>query len=101
MSEFADSPKFVPQRLEEERVKDKGRVITLRLNEEEDKQLVEVMEFLQQPKDSTAYKQMFKIGFIFVLHDEKTKTIISSILENRRKNWRTGIQPEQFKSWQM
>ena len=93
--------KFTPLQTEEERTKDKGRVFTIRLNEEESKQLEEVMDFLQQPKDSTAYKQIFKIGYINVLHDEKIKTIIGSILDNRRKNWRTGIQPEQFKEWQM
>lgn len=101
MNEFADQPAFVPQRLEEERSKDKGRVFTIRLNEEEEKQLEEVMAFLQQPKDSTAYKQMFKIGYVNVIHDEKIKLILSSILDNRRKNWRTGIQPEQAANWQM
>lgn len=101
MTEFTDKPDFTVTRTEEERAKDKGRVFTIRLNKEETKQLEEVMDFLQQPKDSTAFKQMFKIGYLNVIHDEKMKTIIGSILDNRRKNWRTGIQPEQFKSWQM
>lgn len=92
---------FVPMRTEEERAQDKGRVFTIRLNEEESKQLDEVMAFLQQPKDSTAYKQMFQIGYINVIHDQKIKVILSSILDNRRKNARTGVTPEQAASWQM
>jgi len=101
MPEFIDTPKFTPQRLEEERSKDKSKVLTIRLNEEESKQLDEVMAFLQQPKDSTAYKQMFRLGYLNVIHDEKIKAILTAVLENRRKNWRTGIEPEQAASWQM
>jgi hypothetical protein len=101
MNDFTDKPAFTPQRLEEERDKDKGRVFTIRLNEEEAKQLEEVMAFLQQPKDSTAYKQMFRLGYINVIHDEKIKAILTAVLENRRKNWRTGIEPEKAASWQM
>jgi tRNA nucleotidyltransferase/poly(A) polymerase len=101
MNQLTDQPAFTSMRTEEERSRDKGRVITVRLNEEEEKQLKEMMDFLQQPKDSTAYKKMFQIGYLTVIHDEKMKLIVSSILDNRRKNWRTGIQPEQFKSWQM
>lgn len=98
---FSDAPKFVPQKLETEKDSGKGRVFTIRLNDDESKQLEEVMNFLQQPKDSTAYKQMFKIGYTFVLHDQKIKLILDQVLNNRRKNWRTGIQPEQFENWQM
>lgn len=99
--QFKDTPAFTPMKLEEERAKEKGRVLTIRLNEEEEAQLIEVMNFLQQPKDSTAYKQMFKLGYINVLQDQKVKALIGSILENRRKNWRTGIQPESFEKFQM
>lgn len=100
MTLIKDAP-FQPQRTEEERSQDKGRVFTIRLNEEEARQLEEVMAFFQQPKDSTAYKQMFKIGYINVIHDEKIKQILATVLENRRKNWRTGVTPEQSASWQM
>ena len=45
---------------------------------------------IHQPKDSTALKQLAKIG-AKVLLDEKITFISNLIIENKRKNKRTGI----------
>jgi hypothetical protein len=81
---------FVPQRLEEERTKDKSEVLTIRLNIEERAELNKAKVFLEQPKDSSCIKQLMQIGFANVLHDKKTHAIIDTILTNRRRNHRTG-----------
>ena len=63
---------------------------TVRLNEEERKQLEEDKVIINQKKDSTAIKQLAKIGSI-VLHDKKIGQIIGVIFKNSRNNKRSGI----------
>ena len=63
---------------------------TISLNKEERKELEEDKKVLQQTKDSTTVKQMWKIGRI-VLHDDLTGKILKEILQNRNRNKRLGI----------
>ncbi len=71
--------------------KDKGFVvITLKLNAEEQAQLIQDKKLLEQTKSSTAIKQLWREGSK-VVFDEKTRHIIEIIKGNIRKNKRTGI----------
>ena len=63
---------------------------TLRLNPEERKQLEEDKRIIQQAKDSTAIKQLWKIASV-VIQDKKMRQIISIVQGNKRRNERTGI----------
>ena len=63
---------------------------TIRLNAEERTQLEEDKRILEQVKDSTAMKQLAKIGSI-VIHDPKMKLIFSTVFKNKRCNRRLGI----------
>ena len=63
---------------------------TVRLNETERRQLEEDKQLIQQKKDSTAIKQIWKIGSI-VLHDKKMSQILETLFKNKRNNERTGI----------
>jgi hypothetical protein len=44
---------------------------------------------------------MFKVGYINVIHDEKIKAILGTILDNRRKNKLSGIVQEKESQWEM
>lgn len=82
---------FIPYRLEEERDKDKSKVFTIRLNEEEITNLKEAQNILQQEKISTALKQLAMFG-MYVLHDRSTAYILSVLNSNLKKNKRLGIE---------
>lgn len=82
---------FETYRYDEERAKDKREILTMSINREERKQLDEAKKFIQQPKDSTALKQLAWIGIKEVLHDSKTHYILDVVLNNERRNLRTGI----------
>lgn len=80
---------FVKYNLDEE-----GKRIdsfTIRLNDEERKQLEEDKKILQQKKDSTAIKQLASIGSK-VIHDQKIAEIVAVVTSNKRKNKRLGIE---------
>lgn len=81
---------FTPYRLEEEREKEKGKVFTIRLNEEELSALRKAQNILQQEKDSTTLKQLAMFG-LYVLHDRSTAYILDVLGNNIRKNKRLGI----------
>jgi len=68
----------------------KGKIFTIRLNNDEYNQLVEAKKVLKQPKDSTAFKMLAEIG-ANVLHDSLTGNIIKTIFANKRRNERLGI----------
>ena len=71
-------------------VQRKKDFINLRLNNEEWLQLDRNKKILNQPKDSTAVKQLVAIA-TKVIHDKKIMEIVELITENKRKNKRTGI----------
>lgn len=63
---------------------------TVRLNAEERATLEMAKKVLKQPKDSTALKQLAKLG-AKVIHDQKIKEMVDIITNNERKNERLGI----------
>lgn len=63
---------------------------TVRLNIEEREELKKNKKILEQSKDSTAFKQLAKIGAI-VLHDPKMSDILGVIFKNKRNNKRSGV----------
>lgn len=78
--------KFKPKLLEEER---KREIIPLSINPKEREQLEKDKKLLQQRKDGTAIKQLWSIGSK-VLHSDSTGEILKIIIDNKRKNQRTG-----------
>ena len=63
---------------------------TVRLNEEERKQLDHFKKVLEQEKDSTALKQLANIGAV-VIQDPKIVAILGVVFKNKRNNKRLGI----------
>lgn len=86
---FKDKTAFYSTRLEEERAQDKRKVMTVSLSLEEYAQLQEDMRTIKQPKDSTALKQLWKVGRI-VLHGSEMGEILKVIIGNSVRNERTG-----------
>lgn len=84
-----DKP-FIPTKTEEERSKDKFKTFAIKMNLEEYKELQEWKQLIQQSKDSTAIKQLARIGSKVILED-KMKSILDVVLNNYRKNKRLGI----------
>jgi hypothetical protein len=64
---------------------------TVRLNDEERDMLDNAKRIIQQPKDSTALKQLAEIGYLFVTQDKKTAKLLEYLFGNKRRNQRTGI----------
>ena len=93
--EFEQEP-FVPYRLEEERPKEAGKIFTIRLNEEELKNLKDAQKILQQEKQSTTVKQLTMFG-LYVLHERSTAYILKVLGDNIRKNKRLGIEEVEIK----
>jgi len=81
---------FTPTRLEEEKENDKRETFTISINKKEREQLDIDKKALEQPKDSTALKQMWEIGR-FVLHHDKIGKIYQLISSNRERNKKSGI----------
>lgn len=81
---------FSPTRLEEDRSKDKSRVLTVRLNIEELERLEASAKLLGQERLGTVLKQLAEIGG-YVIHRPETAAIISIIFNNERRNKRIGI----------
>lgn len=75
---------------DEEKAKEKGSRLTVRLNEQEVEMLKQVKVAIEQPKDSTAIKTMFYLAYYNVIHDQKTKYILETLFKNKRNNERTG-----------
>lgn len=67
---------------------------TVRLNAEERIELNWAKKMLHQTKDSTALKQLAWLGTI-VLHDNLMGGIARQIMENIRRNQRTGVGEEE------
>lgn len=75
---------FVPYKLEEERDKDKGKTFTVWMSDEEYSQLQKDMEFIHEPKPSTALKQLAKIGSN-LLGQPSTACIVETLFINKRR----------------
>jgi hypothetical protein len=81
---------FETTKLEEDREDKYGTVFTVRLNQEQIEKLNWAKKVLSQPKDSTAFKQVFEFG-LFVLQQDITGKVLSTVFKNKEKNWRTGV----------
>ena len=79
---------FVKYNLDEEGKKVDS--FTVRLNKAEREQFEKDKVIIEQVKDSTAMKQLAKIGSI-VLHDNKMVSILSTLFKNKRNNQRLGV----------
>lgn len=84
---------FVPYKLEEERekAKEKGETFTIWISAEERKWLDKYKRLIRQPKDSTAIKQLAKVG-AYLIGSQSTAYLIDTLFKNERKNKRQGIQ---------
>jgi len=94
---YSDTPAFTPTKFQEERDKEKGKIFTIRLNEEEVKALRQAQNIMQQEKQSTTLKQLAMFG-LYVLHDRSTAYILDVLGHNIRKNKRIGIQEVDIKA---
>ena len=74
-------------RLHEEKTADN---FTVRLNKNERATLEVAKSILEQPKDSTALKQLALIG-ANVIQEEKVRYLLGVVYSNKRKNARLGI----------
>ncbi|MBW2986737.1 hypothetical protein KY333_05190 [Candidatus Woesearchaeota archaeon] len=80
---------FVNYTLESEK-SDRDRVLPVKINQEWESLLKDCKKVLNQPKDSTALKQLALIGSK-VLLDTQTGFIIDTVFKNKQKNRRTGL----------
>ena len=90
-----DKQPFVNYKLQEQKDQEKGKIFTIRMNEEELKNLKQCQSILQQEKDSTTLKQLAMFG-MYVLHDRSTAYILDVLNDNIRKNKRLGIEEVQI-----
>lgn len=67
----------------------KKETFTVKLNDDEWRELDDCKKILEQPKDSTAMKQLAWIG-AKVLKQDSTLMILETVFKNKRKNRRTG-----------
>jgi len=81
---------FERTRLDDERAKDKSKVIPVRLNIAELERLEADALVLKQEKPSTALKQLAEIGH-FVIHRPEMMFVIDVVFNNERKNKRIGL----------
>jgi len=87
---------FATTKLEEERNKS-DITFSSRLSAEDLEWFEPAKRIIQQPKNSTAMKQLAKLGYYHVLHDEKIKELLKTVVDNFRKNQRTGVTDSEFK----
>ena len=81
---------FTPTRLEEERAKDKSKVVPVRLNSEELAALEEAGLIIEQEQISSVIKTLMNLGLI-VIHKPETNAIIDTVFKNKRNNKRRGV----------
>ena len=84
---------FTSTRLDSEKDQN-SKIFTVRLNQEQIQQLEWCKKVLSQPKDSTAFKQVFEFG-LFVLQQDLTGKVLTTVFKNKQNNYRTGaLDPE-------
>lgn len=81
-------PAFTSTKLEEERDQN-VKIITVKLNQEEQEWLKQARQIIRQPKESTALKQL-ALGGVKVLLGDLKDYFIDVSLNNERKNQRIG-----------
>lgn len=83
-----EKKKFVKYSLDEKKGGEK--VMSLKLNPEDQALLKKCQEVIQQSKDGTAIKTLLRIGAKVVL-DEKMGYILREIFKNKKNNKRNNI----------
>lgn len=86
-------PAFTREKFEGMSEVDTGRIFTVRLNAEERVMLDKCKVILQEPKDSSAVKQLAGIGAL-VLQDTLTGAILAQFMSNLKDNKRLGLTVE-------
>lgn len=81
---------FQRYKTDEAKAKENGKVIPVRLNNDELELLKTIKRNIQQPKDSTAIKICYEIG-AKVIQQELTGEVLRIVLRNISKNERLGI----------
>ncbi len=81
---------FVTTRLEEERSRDNGVVISLRLKKDEILRVEDAGRLLNQEMQSSIVKQLMELGLL-CLQREETRAALRMTSENTRKNIQRGI----------
>lgn len=79
---------FQREKTDEEKAQEKGKIFTIYLNDDEYKSLQYAKQILSQPKDSTALKQLARIGLLYM---DEMKPFLDMIFKNRYNNKRTGL----------
>jgi len=89
-------PDFIPTKLEEER--DSQEItFTTRITKEDAVWFEHAKRLIQQPKNSTAMKQLARLAYEYVLHDDKILRMLDTVMNNYRRNQRTGTTESEFK----
>jgi len=88
---------FKSTKLQEERDKDNAVIFSIRLSDKDIEWLQPAKIFINQPKNSTAMKQLAEIGAAYVIQDKKIAKIIEVIGGNFRRNRRMGIAESEYK----
>lgn len=78
---------FTPYKLQSEKKQDKGRTFTVWMSDAEFAQLERDMAFIEEPKPSTALKQLAKIGSN-LLGEGSTACAISTLFKNKKRRER-------------
>ena len=84
-----EKKEFRSYTLEEEKRGD-VKVISLKLNKDEQRLLADSQKIIEQSKKGTAIKTLAWIG-AKVIREEKTKYIIETLFKNKRNNKRNNI----------
>ena len=87
---------FVPTQLEEERNKNDIK-FSVRIMPDEITWFEHAKRIIQQPKNSTALKQLAKVGYELVIHDKKIIDLLDTVVNNSRRNLRTGVTDSEYK----
>ena len=69
----------------------KQDIISIKLNKEDREKLETIKRYIQQPKDSTIYKQCLNLIYSKVILGNFDKEILQTLTNNIRKNQRIGI----------
>jgi len=81
---------FVNYTLDSDKKDQKGVVISVWFNNEELQELQKIKSIIEQPKDSTAIKTLYKLGYNLI-GEKKIRYIIDILFKNKRNNERLGI----------
>ena len=84
-----EKERFVNYTLDEDK-KPGVKVVSLKLNLEDQALLKECQKVINQSKDGTTIKSLLYIGAKVVL-DEKTRFILDTVFKNKRNNRRNNI----------